>query len=204
VWLAKKFEWIFYVFGVYLVYQGAKLLFGGGDDDDEIDLDKSRTIRALRRVVKIVDGDHDGRFVIQIDGRKALTTIAVCLITVELTDIVFALDSIPAVLSVSQETFIIVTSNIFAILGLRSLYFVLAGAMAEFKYLKLALAILLVGIGAKLALHNHVHISHTISLIGIASILTIGVAASIIDTKRNPPRSDDAKTDDDNTDDALP
>jgi tellurite resistance protein TerC len=187
VWLAKKFEWIFYVFGAYLVYQGAKLLFGGGDDD-EIDLDKSRTIRALRRVVKIVDGDHGGRFVVQIDGRKALTTVAVCLITVELTDIVFALDSIPAVLSVSQETFIIVTSNIFAILGLRSLYFVLAGAMAEFKYLKMALAILLVGIGIKLALHNHVHVSHVYSLIGIATCIGIGVVASIISTKRNPPQ----------------
>jgi tellurite resistance protein TerC len=99
---------------------------------------------------------------------------------------VFALDSIPAVLSVSQETFIIVTSNIFAILGLRSLYFVLAGAMAEFKYLEIALGVLLVGIGAKMILHAHVHISHTVSLIAIAGILSTGVIASLIDMKRHP------------------
>ena len=98
----------------------------------------------------------------------------------------FALDSIPAVLSVSQETFIIVTSNIFAILGLRSLYFVLAGAMAKFVFLELALGVLLIGIGAKMVLHSHVHISHVTSLIAIAGILTTGVVASLIDMKRNP------------------
>lgn len=190
VWLAQKFDWIFYVFGAYLAYQGAGLLFKK-EDDEELDLDKSRTVRALRRVVKIVDGDHGGKFVVMVDGRKALTTVAICLITVELTDIVFALDSIPAVLSVSQETFIVVTSNIFAIMGLRSLYFVLAGAMAEFKYLKIALAILLIGIGIKLALHNHVHISHVISLVAIATCIGTGVIASIISTKRNPPKPED-------------
>jgi tellurite resistance protein TerC len=187
VWLATKFDFIFYIFGAYLAYQGGKLLFGGEDDDDEPETETSRVVRFVRRIVKVVP-DHDGKFLVHIDGRKALTTLALCLISVELTDIVFAMDSIPAVLSVSQETFIIVTSNIFAIMGLRSLYFVLAGAMATFKYLKLALAILLIGVGIKLALHNHVHISHTVSLIGIATILSVGVIASLIDTKRNPPK----------------
>lgn len=193
VWLANKFDFVFYLFGGFLAYQGAKLLFGGDDEDDDPVSETSRVVRYVRKVVKVVDGDHGGRLLVHIDGRKALTTLALCLISVELTDIVFALDSIPAVLSVSQETFIVVTSNIFAIMGLRSLYFVLAGAMAKFRYLKIALAFLLVGIGVKLALHNHVHVPHTYSLIAIAGILAIGVVASLIDMKRNPPPTDEAE-----------
>jgi tellurite resistance protein TerC len=181
-YLAKRFSWIFYVFGAYLGWQGIKLLRGGDDDDG--DHDKSLAIRGLRRFVRIVDGDHGGRFSVQIDGKRALTTVAVCLVVIELTDIVFALDSIPAVLAVSQDTFIIITSNIFAIMGLRSLYFVLAGAMAKFKYLKIALAVLLLMIGVKLVLHNIVDISHAISLALIAGIIGAGVIASVISSRR--------------------
>ena len=191
IWLASKFDWIFYVFGAYLAYQGGKLGFeslkGEEEDEEEDKVMNSRFVRLVRRFVKIVDGDHGGKFTVKVGGRTALTTVALCLISVELTDIVFALDSIPAVLSVSQESFIIITSNIFAIMGLRSLYFVLAGAMAQFKYLKLALAVLLIGIGLKMGLHNHVHISHVVSLIAIASIIGSGVLASMISSKRNPP-----------------
>ena len=132
----------------------------------------------------IVDGEHGGKFSIIHNGRRALTTLAVCLIVVELTDIVFALDSIPAVLSVSHETFIMVTSNIFAILGLRSLYFVLAGAMAKFEYLKIALAILLILIGAKMCASNHYHVSNVVSLALIAGIIGAGVLASVIASTR--------------------
>ena len=118
---------------------------------------------------------------------RALTTLAVCLIVVELTDIVFALDSIPAVLSVSQETFIVVTSNILAIMGLRSLYFVLAGAMAQFHYLKLSLAVLLIIIGAKMIAHGHVHIPHEASLGVIAGILALGIVASVLSKPKQEP-----------------
>lgn len=187
VWLASKFDWIFYLFGAYLAYQGFGMLREDDEGEDEEALKNNRMIRLLRRFVKVVDGDHGGKFLVKVDGRRALTTVAVCLISVELTDVVFALDSIPAVLSVSQESFIIITSNIFAIMGLRALYFVLAGAMAQFKYLKIALAILLMGIGVKLFLHNHVHISHVISLVAIATIIGTGILASIISSRRNPP-----------------
>ena len=187
IWLASKFDWIFYIFGAYLAYQGFGLLREDHEEDDEDALKNNRAIRFLRKFVKVVEGDHGGKFVVKHAGRTALTTAAVCLISVELTDIVFALDSIPAVLSVSQNSFIIITSNIFAIMGLRSLYFVLAGAMAQFKYLKMALAILLMGIGVKLFLHNHFHVSHVISLIAIATIIGTGVVASIISSKRHPP-----------------
>lgn len=181
-WLAHRFAWIFYIFGAYLVFQGIKLF--RHDEEAEEDTNKSFAVRALRKFVRIQDGDFGGKFTVMIDGRRALTTVAVCLISIELTDIVFALDSIPAVLSVSQETFIMVTSNIFAIMGLRSLYFVLAGAMAEFKYLKMALAVLLVFIGVKMILHSHFHISHVVSLIAIAGILAVGVIASIVSSRR--------------------
>lgn len=181
-YLAHRFSWIFYVFGAYLVFQGIKLF--RHDDDEEQDLEKSLAVRTLRRFVRVVDGDYDGHFTTIIDGRRALTTVAVCLISIELTDIVFALDSIPAVLSVTQETFIMVTSNVFAIMGLRSLYFVLAGAMAQFKYLKLALAVLLVLIGAKMIAHEHFHVPHVISLTAIAGIIGAGVIASIISSRR--------------------
>lgn len=192
-YLAQRFSWIFYVFGAYLAYQGIKLL--RHDDDEEVDHDKSLAVRTLRKFVRIVDGDHGGKFLVEVDGRRALTTAAVCLISIELTDIVFALDSIPAVLSVSQETFIMVTSNIFAIMGLRSLYFVLAGAMAQFQYLKMALAILLIMIGAKMVAHDHYHVSHVVSLLAIAGIIGAGVIASIIATRRaakRAPAPDDA------------
>lgn len=181
-YLAHRFAWIFYIFGAYLVYQGLKLFKHDEESDD--DMNKSFAVRALRKFVRIQDGDFGGKFTVMIDGRRALTTVAVCLISIELTDIVFALDSIPAVLSVSQEIFIMVTSNVFAIMGLRSLYFVLAGAMAEFKYLKMALAVLLVFIGVKMILHGHFHISHVISLCAIAGILAVGVIASIVANRR--------------------
>ena len=181
-YLAHKFDWIFYVFGGYLAYQGFKLF--GHDDAEEQDHDKSIAVRILRRFVKIVDGDHGGKFRVKIDGRWALTTVAVCLVTIELTDIVFALDSIPAVLSVSTDTFIMVTSNIFAIMGLRSLYFVLANAMSKFKYLKMALAVLLILIGAKMIAHKWVQIGHLVSLLAIAGIIAAGVIVSMIASKR--------------------
>ncbi|MEO8706778.1 MAG: TerC/Alx family metal homeostasis membrane protein [Kofleriaceae bacterium] len=180
--LAQKFDWLFYIFGAYLGYQGFKLLLPEKEEDEP--QDNSFVVRALRKFVRIEHGDFGGKFSIKIDGRRAFTTIAVCLVSIELTDIVFALDSIPAVLSVSDDIFIMVTSNIFAIMGLRSLYFVLAGAMDKFKYLKMALAVLLMVIGAKLILHNHVHVPHVLSLALIAGIIGTGVLASVISNRR--------------------
>ncbi len=194
VWLARTFDWIFYLFGAYLAWQGLKLLRSDDDDEGEVPAE-GFAVRVMRRMVRIVDGHHGGKLLVRDDrGRRALTTLAVCLIVVELTDIVFALDSIPAVLSVSQETFIVITSNIFAIMGLRSLYFVLAGAMAQFHYLKLSLAILLILIGAKMGLHGHVHISHELSLGLIAGILGLGVGASILSKPKPKPPAEPSPT----------
>ena len=191
-YVAARLDWIFYIFGAYLAWQGVQLV--RSDDTDAEDGEKSKWIvRRLRRWVRIVDGDNEGRFSVVIDGRRAFTILAVCLVVVELTDIVFAFDSIPAVLSVSQDTFIMVTSNIFAIMGLRSLYFVLAGAMAKFQYLKRALGVLLVVIGAKMLAHAYYPVSHVTSLLVIAGILTAGVVASVIASRRGGgDRDDDA------------
>ncbi len=197
VWLVKQFTWIFYFFGAYLIYSGIGLLREEEESDDH--LEKSTAVRLLRRFVRVVDGDHGGRFsIIDSHGRRALTVLAVALVVVELTDVVFALDSIPAVLAVSQDTFVIITSNIMAILGLRSMYFLLAGAMAKFDYLKYALAGLLMFIGAKMIGHGHVHLPNWLSLLIIATFIAGGVIASIIATRRaaaaappsDPPPSD--------------
>ena len=183
VWLTKKFDFIFYFFGAYLIYSGLGLL--RKEDEEDNQLEKSTAVRFMRRFVRIVEGDHGGHFMVRDShGHRALTTLAVTLVVVELTDVVFAMDSIPAVLAVSQESFVIITSNIMAILGLRSLYFMLAGALAEFDYLKYALAGLLVFIGAKMIGHGHVYISNVVSLSIIAGFIAAGVIASLIANRR--------------------
>ena len=191
VWLVTKFTWIFYVFGAYLIYSGLGLLRGESDEEDGVE--KSFAVRTLRRFVRVIDGDHGGKFIVHDShGRRALTILAVTLVVVELTDVVFALDSIPAVLAVSQESFVIITSNIMAILGLRSLYFMLAGAMAQFDYLKYALAGLLVFIGAKMIAHDHFHVPNLVSLGIIAGFIGSDVVASIIANRRRDARGEGA------------
>ncbi|HVV84368.1 MAG TPA: TerC/Alx family metal homeostasis membrane protein, partial [Kofleriaceae bacterium] len=191
VWLTRQFTWIFYFFGAYLIYSGIGLLREEEEEDDH--LEKSFTVRAMRKFVRVVDGDHGGKFVVRDGhGRRALTILAVVIVVVELTDVVFALDSIPAVLAVSQDSFVIITSNIMAILGLRSIYFLLAGAMAKFDYLKYALAGLLMFIGAKMIGHGHVHISNVVSLLVIAGFIVAGVLASVIASRRAATAAADA------------
>jgi tellurite resistance protein TerC len=186
--LAARFWWIFLVFGAYLAIQGAKLLLestGDGDEEEDGGAPESWVLKTLRKYFRIVDGvEHGGKFFVEINARRVMTTVFVCLIVVELTDIVFAMDSIPAVLSVSQDTFIMVTSNIFAILGLRSLYFVLAKGIEKFRYLQLSLGVLLILIGAKMVAHKWYDPGHLISLLAIAGIITLGVVASLVANAR--------------------
>lgn len=185
-WLVKSFDWLFYFFGAYLVYAGLKLFKNEEEGDNpESPMDKSFTVRILRKFVNVTDQPHEGRFRIDLgNGKMALTSLAICLIAVELTDLIFALDSIPAVLAISNESFIMVTSNIFAIMGLRSLYFVLAGAMSKFHYLKYALALLLILIGFKLIGHHYYKMPHIWSLTAIVVILAGGITASLLAGKK--------------------
>lgn len=185
-YLAHRFDWIFYVFGAYLVFQGGKLLVH--DDEKPPDVENGLVTRTLRRFVKIVDGDkHGGAFRVVIDGKKAWTTLLVCLISIELADIVFALDSIPAVLGVSNDPLVVLASNVFAILGLRSMYFALAGLLAKLRYLKHGLAGVLVIVGLKMLLAAVWTVPTWLSLVLVLGTLAVAAGASFIGNAERKP-----------------
>ncbi len=188
--LIQRFEWTLYLFGAFLVFTGIKMLF---TDDEGVEPEKNPVVKLARKWFPIAEGTHNEKFFVRINGKKMLTALALVLLLVETTDLIFALDSIPAIFAVTTKPFIVFTSNVFAILGLRSLYFVLAGAIDYFRYLKIGLSVVLVFIGTKMLLaplHGHepqwfqVEISTVISLLVIAAILTTAILSSIIATKR--------------------
>jgi tellurite resistance protein TerC len=150
--LIRRFDWMLYVFGLFLVFTGLKMLIV---NEDGVQPEKNPVLRLARRLFRISTHLNGQHFTIRLDGRLALTPLALVLILVETTDLIFALDSIPAIFAVTKKTFIVFTSNVFAILGLRSLYFVLAGAIGLFRYLKYGLSIVLVFIGVKMLLDPH-------------------------------------------------
>jgi len=184
--LIKHFHWMLYVFGGFLLITGIKMIFA---TDEGVDPDKNPVIRLARKLFPVCP-DFDGdKFVTQWNGRKALTPLAIVLLMVETTDIVFAVDSIPAIFGVTQVPFIVFTSNVFAILGLRSLYFVLANAIGYFRYLKIGLSFVLVFIGVKmlvplvqekLGMLQNFKISTGASLIIVAGIIVLSVVSSVI------------------------
>ena len=188
--LIERFQWTLYFFGAFLVFTGIKMLF---TDDDGLEPGKNPVIKLARRWFSIADGDHAEKFIVRQNGRRRLTTLFLVLLVVETTDLIFALDSIPAIFAVTTKPFIVFTSNVFAILGLRSLYFVLAGAIDYFRYLKIGLSVVLVFIGAKMLLEPHsddahkwfqIEIPTSVSLLVIAGILTTAILASIVAAKR--------------------
>jgi tellurite resistance protein TerC len=177
--LIQRVKFIFYVLGAFLVYTGAKMLF---IRDQGVQPEKNWAIRGARKFFPVssnFDGQH---FMTTVDGRRALTPLALVLLMVETTDLIFALDSIPAIFAVTIDPFIVFTSNVFAILGLRSLYFVLAGAIEYFRFLKVGLSVVLIFIGAKmlLARNPYYHISTTVSLIIVGGIILISILISVI------------------------
>jgi tellurite resistance protein TerC len=180
LFLIERFTWIFYVFGAYLAYSGVKLL---RTDEEETPISpmESRVGLLLRRLVPITQTTEGDRFVVVRDGKRQFTQLLLCLLMIELTDVVFAVDSVPAVLAISVEPFICYTSNIFAILGLRSLYFVLAEMMARFQYLKHSLSAILIFIGAKLVLHEVIaeHVSQRVSIWGSLSFIFVTMGIGI-------------------------
>lgn len=174
--LVQKFAWLFYVFGAYLIYAGAKLF--KDEDDDTKPEEQSFLERMVRKVLPISENLEGESFVTRVGGKFSFTPLVLCLLAIEGADVVFALDSIPAVLGVSVDKLIVYTSNIFAVLGLRSMYSVLVEAMERFKHLKTSVAIILIFVGVKLAIHNHVHIHEAISLGIIGTCLAVGVVRS--------------------------
>jgi len=178
--LVHRFEWIMYVFGALLVFSAIKMLFGG---EDEFDADKNIAVKVIRKFYPVSNELDDGKFFTIKNGIKSATPLFVILMVIETTDILFAVDSIPAIFAVTTDTFIVFTSNVFAIMGLRSLYFVLASFMEKFKYLKFSLVVLLLFIGAKMLLAHFITISIPVSLVIIVIILLSGVITSIMLTK---------------------
>lgn len=194
--IIHQFHWTIYIFGVILLYSGFKMLRGGNVD---VEPEHNWVLRIFRRRFAVTKEYIGNRFFARIDGRLMATPLFVVLLAVESTDLVFAVDSIPAVLGFTQDRFIIYTSNVFAILGLRSLYFVLAGSMQMFRYLPVGLAAILMFVGVKMLL-DAAHTDHLpfgleipieISLGVVGAVLAISVIASLLNPRR---RNDDDST----------
>jgi tellurite resistance protein TerC len=174
--LISRFEWVLYIFGAILIVSGWKMIV---QKEVEVHPDRNIFIRAARMLFPVETGFETGRFILRKNGALHITTLFLVVLTVETTDIVFAVDSIPAVFGVTHDPFIVFSSNICAILGLRATYFLLAGIMQSFEYLSHGLSLVLIFIGAKMLIAEFVHIPITVSLVVVAAILFIAVTASL-------------------------
>jgi len=172
----EQFDWVVYLLGAVLLFSAAKMLV---IRHDNIALEENYVIRLVRRIYPVTTVFHGSRFFVYINGVRTATPLFLALIFVETSDVMFAIDSIPAIFAITRDPFIIFTSNVFAILGLRSLYFVLAGLMERFRYLKMSLVFLLAFIGVKMILIHHHPISNQVSLAIIGGILAVGIIASV-------------------------
>jgi len=199
--MVERFEWVLGLFGLFLLYTGAKMFVH--DDGQHTDLSQNIIVRWFRRIYPVTDKMHGDHFFVVEKGRRLATPLFVTLLVIETTDVAFAVDSIPAVFSVSRDPFIVLTSNIFAILGLRALYFALAAVAKYFKYLKYGLGIILIFVGLKMLLAMneyinalgelvglHLHVPHIevptlASLTFIFGVLVLSMLASVAATRRN-------------------
>jgi tellurite resistance protein TerC len=178
-----KFHWAIYVFGGILALTGLKLLRSG---DEQVDPEKNFAVRFLRKFVPVTNGYRGDKFFVRENGVRMATPLFLCLVAVEATDLVFAVDSIPAIFAVTRDPFIVFTSNIFAILGLRSLFFLLAGVMDRFVYLKTGLAFVLLFVGGKMLVMDWYKVPVLASLGIVFGILAVAVVASLLVTRRKP------------------
>ena len=176
--LINKFHFILYFFGAFLIYTGIKMLFAG--DADEMNPEESLIYKVSKRFFKMTDKFHDQRFFVKIDGVMHMTPLFLVLLIIESTDLIFAVDSIPATLSVTNDAFVAYTSNIFAILGLRSLYFAFAGVVKLFRFLSYGLSIVLVFIGFKMLIEFKYKIPTSYSLLFVLGVLSLSILLSLI------------------------
>ncbi|MFH1417413.1 MAG: TerC/Alx family metal homeostasis membrane protein [Planctomycetota bacterium] len=174
--LIHRFSWITYVFGALLILTAVKMLVARHDN---LEPDKNPLVRLARRLYPVTASFEGQRFFTRLNGQRAITPLFLVLLVVESSDVLFAIDSIPAIFAVTHDPFLVFTSNVFAILGLRSLYFVLAGVMDKFRYLKMSLVFLLAYVGVKMLLAHHYPIPTLASLAIIGGILSVGVLASV-------------------------
>jgi TerC family integral membrane protein len=190
VTLVNRFHWILYLFGVFLIYTGIQLMREG---DKEKDPSRNVVLKFSRRFLPLTESYVDGKFVVRHDGRLLFTPLFIVLLVVETTDIMFATDSIPAILAITRDSFIVYTSNVFAILGLRSLYFALAGMMKLFHYLNYGLSVVLIFIGIKMLLPERYHVPTWAALAVIAGVLALSVVASVLFPKKEEPSSEESR-----------
>jgi tellurite resistance protein TerC len=175
--LIARFHWIILVFGGFLIITGIKMYL---HRNEEVDVSENSVLKYLRKRLRVTETYHGQSFIARVNGRLYATPLLLVLAMVELTDLMFAVDSIPAIFAVTRDPFIVFTSNVFAILGLRSLYFLLAGIMDKFYYLKTGLSAILVFVGIKMVISMHVKIPIGLSLAVVALILAISIVASLM------------------------
>jgi len=189
VTLVERFHFVLYIFGTFLVLTGLRMLF---NRDAKLDFEKNFFMRFCRKVLPLTQEFQGRRFAVRIDGRLMFTPLLLVLILIDVMDLIFAVDSIPAVFAITTDPFIVYTSNICAILGLRSLYFLLARMIDRFIYLKTGLAIILGFVGTKMILARQLNIPNWLSLIVIIVILTITITVSMAATKPPPVKQNDS------------
>ena len=180
-WVVSEFSWVLYLFGAFLLYTGVKMFRAV---DDEPDVKNNPVLKFARRHLPVSEGDHGEKFFVKKDGKLFVTTLFLVLILIEVTDLVFAFDSIPAIFAITSDPFIVFTSNMFAILGLRALYFLLADIADRFHLLKYGLALVLCFIGMKMLLLPWIHIPVHISLSVVALLIAGSVVASLYVTRK--------------------
>jgi len=184
--LIHRFHWILYVFGGLLIYSGIRVCAMG---ERQVDPSKSPVVRGLRHWIPVTDDYHGGKFFVRLpaDPRLYATPLLVVLFVIETTDVLFAADSIPAVLAITLNAFIVYTSNVLAVLGLRSMYFAVAGLISVFRFLHYGLGVVLALVGLKMLTADHFPVSTDVSLGAVAGVLAVSIAASLLFPKKPPP-----------------
>lgn len=187
--LIEMFSWIIYVFGALLIITAVKMLISQDEDPHP---ENNPLVRIARKLYPVTPDFEEERFFSRLNGRRAITPLFLCLLVIESTDVLFAIDSIPAIFVITKEPFIVFTSNVFAILGLRSMYFALSAMIEKFKYLKSSLSFVLAYIGVKMLISDFYHIPIPVTLGVIAGTMVVGVIASIV-AARNETREAEAQ-----------
>jgi len=180
--LIQRLHWVVYIFGAFLIYAGIRMAL---PKRREVHPERNPVLKLLRRFMPVSDGYGGGRFFVKEAGRYIATPLFVVVVAVETTDVIFAIDSIPAALAISHDPFVVYTANIFAVLGLRSIFFALAGIVRTFRYLHYGLAVVLAFTGVKMLLSRHLHIPLGFALALIAAVVAVSIAASVL----NPPKA---------------
>lgn len=181
IWIINQFSWILYFFGVFLIITAFKMLLVA---DEKLDLSKNLALRWMKNHLRITETYHEEKFFVKINNQRYITPLFIVLVLIEISDLIFAVDSVPTIFAITSDPFIVLTSNIFAILGLRALYFLLANIVDRFYLLKYGLAIILIFIGVKMLIADWFKISILVTLAVIVALLASSILLSLYKTKK--------------------